>query len=143
MIQVHSAVNMIILDSYNRILLVKRSSEKKIFPSHWSIPGGHVEIGETIEVALEREILEELSVKITNRTYFKSFYVKQNDNIHVRGFYFYGSIDGNVKINEEASEWKWFSWDEINNEKLELAFNQNAILNDFKLCHPDLFSKRP
>ena len=32
----------------------------------WSIPGGHLEFGETIEMASEREAFEETGVKITN-----------------------------------------------------------------------------
>ncbi|HEX9896207.1 MAG TPA: NUDIX hydrolase [Dehalococcoidales bacterium] len=45
-----------------RMLLVKRSKE----PSKglWSIPGGRLELGETIEEAVKREVLEECGVQI-------------------------------------------------------------------------------
>lgn len=33
---------------------------------HWSIPGGHLEFGETFEETTRREVLEETSLKIDN-----------------------------------------------------------------------------
>jgi len=44
------------------ILLAKRSPNRKAYPDKWSLPGGHVEPGETLEAALVREIQEELAV---------------------------------------------------------------------------------
>ena len=46
----------------DKILLQRRSDN-----GHWNLPGGGVEIGETLEIALHREILEEtgLTVDIT------------------------------------------------------------------------------
>ena len=46
----------------NDILLVKRAKPPRL--GQWSIPGGKQELGETIEEAVHREILEETSVKI-------------------------------------------------------------------------------
>ena len=37
-----------------KILLVKRKTEPEI--GKWSIPGGHVDIGESLESAVEREL---------------------------------------------------------------------------------------
>jgi 8-oxo-dGTP diphosphatase len=44
------------------VLLVKRNKEPAI--GQWSLPGGAVELGETLEEALKREIYEEVSIKI-------------------------------------------------------------------------------
>lgn len=51
-----------ILHRNGEILVVKRSSARKAYPNTWSFPGGHVEQDETLEDALERELMEELSV---------------------------------------------------------------------------------
>ena len=42
-------------------LMVKRG--KPPFKDHWSLPGGLVELGETLLAAAERELLEETGVK--------------------------------------------------------------------------------
>ncbi len=48
-----------------RLLLVKRSARRKAYPGVWGVPGGHVEIGETAEQALARELHEEIGVTPT------------------------------------------------------------------------------
>jgi len=45
-----------------RMLLVKRSKEPN--KGKWSIPGGRLELGETIEEAVKREVFEECGVQI-------------------------------------------------------------------------------
>jgi len=44
------------------VLLVKRAQEPGL--GQWSLPGGAVELGETLVDALRREILEEVSIEI-------------------------------------------------------------------------------
>ncbi|MGV6800859.1 MAG: NUDIX hydrolase [bacterium] len=46
----------------NDVLLIKRA--KPPFKHHWSIPGGKIEYGETVQSALHREIKEETGIEI-------------------------------------------------------------------------------
>ena len=48
-----------------RILLVKRGKEP--LRGRWVVPGGTVELGETLEDALVREILEETAIRVAPR----------------------------------------------------------------------------
>ncbi|GLV60997.1 hypothetical protein KDH_78150 [Dictyobacter sp. S3.2.2.5] len=52
-------VGALITNHEGRILVQKRSPDRKLFPNCWDIIGGHVEAGETLTTALAREIREE------------------------------------------------------------------------------------
>lgn len=56
------AVGAVILDG-DRVLLVKRGKEP--LKGEWSLPGGAVEVGETLEAALVREVREETCLDVT------------------------------------------------------------------------------
>ncbi len=64
MARVHVAVG-VILNRDGEILISKRRAD-----SHqgglWEFPGGKVEEGETIEAALDRELHEELGIRVTS-----------------------------------------------------------------------------
>jgi len=49
--------------SGDRILLVQR--KRPPFQGHWSLPGGGVELGETVVMALQREVLEETGLHVS------------------------------------------------------------------------------
>ena len=54
-------VGAVIVDE-GKIVLVKRKYEP--LKGHWSLPGGMVEVGETLEAALTREMLEETGLSV-------------------------------------------------------------------------------
>lgn len=57
-------VGAIIVDDEDRVLLVQRGHEP--MQGRWSIPGGLVELGETLDEALRRETHEETGLAIEN-----------------------------------------------------------------------------
>jgi mutator protein MutT len=54
-------VGAVILDG-DRVLLVKRGHAP--LKGEWSLPGGMVELGETLEAALAREVAEETGIEV-------------------------------------------------------------------------------
>lgn len=53
----------VIRDDSGRVLIAQRKQGQQL-GSKWEFPGGKVEAGETLEECLEREILEEMGIKI-------------------------------------------------------------------------------
>jgi len=49
----------LVINAQGRLFAMKRSPDRRLFPGCWDIPGGHVEPGEALDQALEREIREE------------------------------------------------------------------------------------
>ena len=54
-----------LIDDENKILIGKRPAGK-VFENLWEFPGGKIEEGETVDLALEREIKEELNIDISS-----------------------------------------------------------------------------
>ena len=52
----------VLLTRNNSLLLVKRKYEPDA--GYWSIPGGHLDLGEKVEIAAEREGFEETGFKV-------------------------------------------------------------------------------
>ena len=53
----------VLIDAQGRFLLTSRP-EGKVYAGYWEFPGGKLEAGETVELALRRELHEELGISI-------------------------------------------------------------------------------
>lgn len=65
-------VGAIILNENGEVLLQKKNSTYRKFPQKWCFFGGSVEEGETLEEAMNREIVEEIGINL-EFTFFKKF----------------------------------------------------------------------
>ncbi len=52
-------VGALIRDSSQRVYVHRRTASRRLFPGIWDVVGGHLEVGETPEEALAREVFEE------------------------------------------------------------------------------------
>lgn len=106
----------LILDEQNRLLLMKRSDI-----GCWGIPGGAMELGEVVENAARREALEETSLAIREMSLFGVFsgpelyykYPGGDEVYNVSIVYKSHDWRGEIKLNHEHTEWKWFAASDI------------------------------
>lgn len=75
-------------------------------------PGGHVEVGETLEEALKREIKEETNMDITDIQFIEYHeFINKDAFFAKRHFIFFNfsaqAVTTNIKLNEEAEEYIW------------------------------------
>ncbi|HEX9975951.1 MAG TPA: NUDIX hydrolase [Dehalococcoidales bacterium] len=100
-----------------RMLLVKRSKEPS--KGKWSIPGGRLELGEAINEAAKREVLEECSIEIEIERV-----LEVTDNImrdeEGRTRYHFVLIDllarytgGEARAQSDAEECRWVTTEEL------------------------------
>ena len=125
----------IILNNKKQVLLSKRKKGGLLYPGYWNLPGGLIELGETPEKALEREVKEEIGVKIKAVKYTGKVYQKviKKEKVYetITLPYYAKIIKGVPKPLDETTEIKWFNPKEI--KKMKLAYNHKQILKDEKI----------
>jgi 8-oxo-dGTP diphosphatase len=114
-----------ILARNGAVLLARRGAERKAHPNHWSPPGGHVEDGETAEMAMCRELKEEIGV-MPEHWQFVGRFVSESSPEASATFHVY-SVDKwrgcPQLVGDEHTELRWFTAAAIGCEA-ELALPQ-------------------
>jgi ADP-ribose pyrophosphatase len=116
----------------DKVLLVLRGKPPAV--NLWSIPGGSVELGETLQEATEREIREEAGITIRAREPVYTFDVLERDNKDNVRFHYVivdlaaDYISGELRPGDDAIDVRWFSADEVN--KLKVSEATRKLLNE-------------
>ena len=101
-------VGALIFNPEGKLLLVKTHKWK----GKYTIPGGHVELGETLVDALKREVTEETGLVVINHDFlcYQEF-IYDPSFWEQRHFIFFDFIvhveDQEVQLNDEAQEYLW------------------------------------
>lgn len=103
--------------------------ERKFEPLGWAIPGGFVDLGESLETAAIREAKEETSLDVKLLCQFHSYSDPSRDQRkHTISTVFIGVGEGELKAQDDAKEANWFRLDQLP----DLVFDHSQILNDFR-----------
>ena len=106
----------------HRVLLVRRG--KPPADGQWAIPGGAVELGETLAQAAEREILEETGIRIAALEPIYVFDTVERDPAgRVRFHYIIVDLEaryrgGELQAGDDAAEARWVSADDMKDLKV-------------------------
>jgi len=105
----------VVIDSTGRALVVRRATEP--LKGRWSIPGGLVHLGETLQEAVEREIAEETGLTVKAKAVIEVLDRIDRENERVR--YHYVLVDylcavvaGQARAASDADEVRWITRDE-------------------------------
>jgi len=107
---------------HDRILLTQYAGRSSTF---YALVAGFTEIGETLEQTVEREVMEEVGLKVKNIRYYKSQPWGIADDI-LMGFYC--DVDGDSTIRLDLNELKEGSW--FRREDVILQPNDFSLTNE-------------
>ena len=111
----HLGTDVWIINSDFKILIQKRSKQKKLEPNVWAMTGGSVILGENPVDTIIREAKEELGINI-NAKDLKLITKFKTGNVWLVEYILKCDYDiSKMKFKEdEVSDAKWATWEEIN-----------------------------
>ena len=110
---ISAVIAMIIHD--DKVLLVRRGKEPN--KGRWGLPGGKIELGETIKEAALRELKEETNITAQAGQILTAFDVIMHDEKQQTRHHYIlipvlcSYLDGTAKAASDAAEVRWFDID--------------------------------
>ena len=101
----------------HEILMIKRGKEPR--KGTWTVPGGSIELGETMSMAAEREVMEETGISIEPGKAFTAIDAIYHDSsgglqfhyiiIYIAATY----LSGQAAAGDDAAEVRWVDFETI------------------------------
>lgn len=108
----------------DKVLVVKRSTLRRLYPNLWECGGGQVNAGEDFEEAIKRQLKEEIGVivDVIRTAGVYEILVPDTEQKKIPGVIFICKLKGYVndespQISKEHVKWQWQSIDRL--EELE------------------------
>ncbi len=113
----------------NKLLVLKRNEEP--FKGKWDLPGGYMSGNiESAEEALKRELKEEFGIDNIKLTFIRSTTGSaqwKNKNYATFNNFYLTEIEGEIKLNEENSEYTYVDLKDINPKDNAFESNQEMV----------------
>lgn len=121
----------IILQRGTKVLMVRR--KKDPFTGHLALPGGFVNLGETVEEAVKRESIEETSLEVEPIEILGVYSDPRRDpRKHIMSVVFIGIVvGGQERAGDDAASLEWVELEDIE-RKHDVAFDHAQILHDYR-----------
>jgi 8-oxo-dGTP diphosphatase len=115
----------VVIPSEAGVVLIRRASDP--FEGQWALPGGFVEVGETVHEAAVREVAEEtgLAVEVSRLVGVYSEPDRDPRGHNVSVAFLAQVLGGQIQASSDASE-----VDVLDPDTVELAFDHSRIITD-------------